>query len=85
MEGSSCISKINSTLNDQIEKSDKGIQRNQTEQEISETYELRRNCFIITNLYVYSLFGVIIGGIILVVWYTKYKQIWTHKSKKIDK
>ena len=37
-------------------------------------HELQRNCFIITNSYVYSLFGVIIGIILIVLWYLKKKR-----------
>lgn len=33
--------------------------------------ELERNCFIITNSYVYSLFGVVAGAIMLAYWYKK--------------
>ncbi len=36
--------------------------------------ELERNCFIITNSYVYSLFGVVAGAILLVYWYKKNKK-----------
>jgi hypothetical protein len=43
---------------------------------LQESYELRKYCFLVTNMYVYSLFGVIIGFILLVIWYVRYKQIW---------
>jgi hypothetical protein len=33
--------------------------------------ELERNCFIITNSYVYSLFAVVAGAIVLAVGYKK--------------
>jgi hypothetical protein len=36
--------------------------------------ELERNCFIITNSYVYSLFGVVAGAIMLAYWYKKNKK-----------
>ncbi|HEX2557878.1 MAG TPA: hypothetical protein VHK86_06110 [Nitrososphaera sp.] len=36
--------------------------------------ELERNCFIITNSYVYSLFGVVIGIVLIVFWYAKKKK-----------
>ena len=39
-------------------------------------------CFFITNSYVYSLFGVAIGVIIIVAWYCKYRNIWYTKYKK---
>jgi hypothetical protein len=38
------------------------------------TLDLQRNCFIITNSYVFSVFGIIIGGIILIVGYWKKKK-----------
>jgi hypothetical protein len=46
-----------------------------------QSYELRKYCFLVTNLYVYSLFGVIIGFIVLVLWYVRYKKIWSGKQK----
>jgi hypothetical protein len=49
---------------------------------LQESYELRKYCFLITNMYVYSLFGVIIGFILLVIWYVRYKQIWAWKKNK---
>ena len=39
-------------------------------------------CFFITNSYVYSLFGVVIGAITIVAWYCKYRNIWHTKYKK---
>ena len=38
------------------------------------TVDLQRNCFIITNSYVFSVFGIIIGIIILIVGYWKKKK-----------
>ncbi|HYF99084.1 MAG TPA: hypothetical protein VD815_03245 [Candidatus Saccharimonadales bacterium] len=49
---------------------------------LQQSYELRKYCFLITNMYVYSLFGIIIGFILLVLWYVRYKQIWAWKKKK---
>ena len=60
-------------------------QENRQAQEalIQESYELRKYCFLVTNMYVYSLFGVIIGFILLVIWYIRYKRIWAlGKNKK---
>ncbi len=37
--------------------------------------ELQRNCFIITNSYVYSIFGVIIGITLIVLGYLKKRRI----------
>ncbi len=53
----------------------------QQQQLQQQSYELRKYCFLVTNLYVYSLFGVIIGFIILVLWYVRYKKIWSAKKK----
>jgi hypothetical protein len=36
--------------------------------------DLERNCFIITNSYVYSLFAAAIGAIILAYWRRKKRQ-----------
>jgi hypothetical protein len=47
---------------------------------LQESYELRKYCFLVTNMYVYSLFGVIIGFILLVIWYLRYKQIWAWRK-----
>jgi hypothetical protein len=47
---------------------------------MQQSYELRKYCFLVTNLYVYSLFGVAIGFIILVLWYMKYKKNWSGKK-----
>jgi hypothetical protein len=53
-----------------------------TQQQIQQqSYELRKYCFLVTNLYVYSLFGVIIGFIVLVLWYVRYKKIWSWNKK----
>jgi hypothetical protein len=101
IEGSSCLTKINSLINEQkMNKTGGGFQhqlqqqqqqqqqqqmQNQSESEARESFELMRHCFLVTNLYVYSLFGIIIGVIIIVVWYIKYKKIWSNRFKKIDK
>ena len=50
-------------------------------QQQQQSYELRKYCFLVTNLYVYSLFGVIIGFIILALWYLRYKKILSGKQK----
>ncbi|MDN5845725.1 MAG: hypothetical protein L0H53_05555 [Candidatus Nitrosocosmicus sp.] len=47
---------------------------------MQQSYELRKYCFLVTNLYVYSLFGVVIGFIIFVLWYMRYKKIWSGKK-----
>lgn len=97
-EGSNCINKINSLTNDiKINKTGQQQQqqqqitpiqqlyKNQSEKERKESFALVQHCFLITNLYVYSLYGIIIGIIIIAIWYIKYKRIWSRKIKKIDK
>jgi hypothetical protein len=44
--------------------------------------QLKGNCFFITNSYVYSLFGLIIGALIIIVWYSKYRNVWRIKFDK---
>ena len=95
IEGSNCLTKINSLINEQkMNKTGGSFQQqllqqqqmqNQSERETRESFELLRYCFLFTNLYVYSLFGIIIGMIIIVAWYIKYKKIWSRGFKKIDK
>ncbi|HEX5904577.1 MAG TPA: hypothetical protein VFY50_00855 [Candidatus Nitrosocosmicus sp.] len=74
----------------QVEERRQQQQQQQLEQEnsqsqdakLQQSYELRKYCFLVTNMYVYSLFGVIIGFILLVIWYIRYKQIWAWKKNK---
>ena len=105
VEGSNCITKINSSLlisNSSNEEGDvnnnfrnQGAQVQQLPQQqqpqqdmdtrsqealMQQSYELRKYCFLVTNLYVYSLFGIIIGFIILVLWFMRYKKIWSWKK-----
>jgi hypothetical protein len=85
MEGSNCLYEINSIANEQnlnrtggsqLQQEQLQLQQkeklNQSEKELKESFELLRYCFLITNLYVYSLFGIIIGVIIIIIWYVKY-------------
>jgi hypothetical protein len=44
--------------------------------------QLKGYCFFITNAYVYSLFGLIIGLLIIIVWYSKYRNVWRTKFDK---
>lgn len=62
-----------SRLDEQQQEQDRQLQ----DAMLQQSYELRKHCFLVTNLYVYSLFGIIIGFIVLVIWYTRYKRIWT--------
>ena len=50
------------------------------QQLMQQSYELRKYCFLVTNLYVYSLFGIVIGFVILVFWYIRYKKIWSRRK-----
>ena len=59
--------------------------KNQSEKQKQESFALVQHCFLVTNLYVYALYGIIIGAIIIIVWYLKYKSIWSKRIKKIDK
>ena len=81
----------NTGFSNQFQQQVEERRQQQTEQEnrqaqealIQESYELRKYCFLVTNMYVYSLFGVIIGFILLVIWYIRYKRIWAFgKNKK---
>jgi hypothetical protein len=67
VEGFDCLSKLSK------------VQR--SEVIVENLLDLERNCFIITNSYVYSLFGVIIGVILIVIWYTRYRR-WSYKENK---
>ena len=44
--------------------------------------QLKGICFFITNSYVYSLFGLITGSLIIIVWYSKYRNVWRTKFGK---
>jgi hypothetical protein len=35
---------------------------------------MERDCFIVTNSYVYSLFGVVAGIIMIIVWFAKKRK-----------
>ncbi|MCI0561231.1 MAG: hypothetical protein MN733_22320 [Nitrososphaera sp.] len=37
--------------------------------------ELERNCFIITNSYVYSLFGVVAGVVLIAIWVRRKRKV----------
>jgi len=80
----------NTGFSDQFQQQVEERRQQQTEQEnrqaqealIQESYELRKYCFLVTNMYVYSLFGVIIGFILLVIWYIRYKRIWAWSKNR---
>ncbi len=94
IEGSNCLNKINSLGNESQQKINKTgqqiqpqnqVNQNQIEGAKNESFELLQYCFLVTNLFVYSLYGIIIGVIIIIVWYLKYNRIWSKNKKKIDK
>ncbi|MGN6351126.1 MAG: hypothetical protein ACTHL3_06645 [Candidatus Nitrosocosmicus sp.] len=101
IESNSCVTKINSLVNELKNKTGQQLQQpqqqqqkqitpqqafeNQSEKEKRDSFALVQHCFLITNLYVYTLYGIIIGVIIIIIWYIKYKSIWSKGIKKIDK
>ncbi len=90
IEGSNCLSKINSLANEQkLNKTGQKqtqqqyeSQQDVNENELRESFGLINYCFLVTNLYVYSLFGIIIGIMIIAIWYMKYKKIWSNIIKR---
>ncbi len=101
IEGTNCITKINSsesgcTVAANEQKINKTSQQQQQQQQIVnqnqsskekkiESFKLVQYCFLVTNLYVYSLYGIIIGIIIIVAWYIKYRIIWSKRTKESGK
>jgi hypothetical protein len=69
-EGFNCLSKLSKNGKGSFDDESKAVE------------EARWYCFFITNSYVYSLFGVLIGAIIIIVWYLKYRNIWQTKFEK---
>lgn len=63
-----CLTKLSEYYNSPLE----------IEPQNNTTVDLQRNCFIITNSYVFSVFGILIGVIILLVGY------WKKKKNKIN-
>ena len=60
-----CLTKLSEHYNSPLE----------IDSENNTTVDLQRNCFIITNSYVFSIFGIIIGIIILIVGYWKKRKV----------
>ncbi len=60
-----CLTKLSEYYNSQLE----------IDPQNNTIVDLQRNCFIITNSYVFSIFGVIIGVIIILIGYWKKKKI----------
>jgi Flp pilus assembly protein TadB len=59
------------------------VNQNQSSKEKKiESFKFVQYCFLVTNLYVYSLYGIIIGIIIIVAWYIKYRIIWSKRTKE---
>jgi Flp pilus assembly protein TadB len=62
------------------------VNQNQSSKEKKiESFKLVQYCFLVTNLYVYSLYGIVIGIIIIVAWYIKYRIIWSKRTKESGK
>jgi hypothetical protein len=68
-EGINCLSELGRIRNMSLDSS-------------QELEQLKGYCFFITNAYVYSLFGLIIGSLIIIVWYSKYRNVWRTKFDK---
>ena len=68
-EGITCLSELGRT-------------RNMSPDNSQALEQLEGYCFFITNAYVYSLFGLIIGSLIIIVWYSKYRNVWRTKFDK---
>jgi len=79
------MNKTGGGFQQQLQQQQQQLMQNQSERETRESFEIMRYCFLVTNMYVYSLFGIIIGMVIIVAWYVKYKKIWSMGFKKIDK
>lgn len=66
-EGFRCLS----ILSQQQERRQQQENETSTSTPSQSLRELEWNCFVVTNSYVYSLFGIIIGGILVFVGYRK--------------
>lgn len=96
IEGTNCITKINSSEAAMVAANEQKINKtgqqqqqqnivnqNQSSKEKKiESFKFVQYCFLVTNLYVYSLYGIIIGIIIIVAWYIKYRIIWSKRTKE---
>jgi hypothetical protein len=60
-----CLTKLSEYYNSQVEINPQN----------TTIVDLQRNCFIITNSYVFSIFGVIIGVIIILIGYWKKRKL----------
>jgi hypothetical protein len=97
IEGTNCITKINSSeasavaaneqkINKTSQQQQNIVNQNQSSKEKKiESFKFVQYCFLVTNLYVYSLYGIIIGIIIIVAWYIKYRIIWSKRTKESGK
>jgi hypothetical protein len=101
IEGTNCITKINSSemataavaaneqkinKTSQHQQQQQIVNQNQSSKEKKiESFKLVQYCFLVTNLYVYSVYGIIIGIIIIVAWYIKYRIIWSKRTKESGK
>ena len=60
-----CLTKLSEYYNSQI----------RTDSQNNIFIDLQRNCFIITNSYVFAVFGVIIGRIIIIIGHWKKRKL----------
>ena len=78
--------KLIKLANNQQQQQQQIVNQNQSSKEKKiESFKLVQYCFLVTNLYVYSLYGIIIGIIIIVAWYIKYRIIWSKRTKESGK
>ena len=63
-----CLTKLSEYYNSQI----------RTDSQNNIFIDLQRNCFIITNSYVFAVFGVIIGIIIIIIGHWKKRKLNTN-------
>ena len=74
IDENNCITKLN--YNDQKQQSQKLNKTNQhsdllpqikNDKANVESFKLMQHCFLVTNLFIYCIYGIIIGGIIIIV------------------
>jgi hypothetical protein len=70
LQSFNCLTQLSQYYNSQFEIDP----QNNTSVDLT-IVNLQRNCFIITNSYVFSLFGVIIGVIIIIIGFWKKRKI----------
>ncbi|HXT85020.1 MAG TPA: hypothetical protein VN704_11950 [Verrucomicrobiae bacterium] len=90
-DGNNCTSKLYYMDQKQQQLQQKSNMTNQqiqhhpqskNDKENIESFKLMQHCFLITNLFIYSIYGIIIGIIIIIVWYIKFKRLWGKNLEK---